>query len=143
MRKFYYLTAGLMLLTVWLQACATAVKPVCSHKAVYQAISFQDLTNYPVRIAIGPSNEGDHAQAQALIDGKWQWLEGDDFSVSTGYMDRVRGWKPDRYVSVEAFLTYFGYHVSRSMPVAERDNNMVPSTGGDYSSSRSIYRSPW
>ena len=143
MKKFGYPTAALILLCLCLQACATTVEPACSHKAVYQAISFHDLTGAPVRIAVGPSNKGDHAQAQARIDGTWEWLEGDDLSVSTGYKDKVWGWKPDRYVSVEAFLTYFGYHVSRRVHVAERDNNMVPSTGSDYSSSRSIYRSPW
>jgi hypothetical protein len=141
MKKLNYLGAALVLLGVWLQACATTVEPVCSHKAIYQAISFQDLTGAPVRIAVGPSNKGDHAQAQAKVDGKWEWLEGNDFSVSTGYMDRVRGWKPERYVSVEEFLKYFGYEVTSHVNIAESQDRRAPSTVGDYSSSRSLYRS--
>ena len=143
MKKSHYPAAALILLCLCLQACATTVEPACSHKAVYQAISFHDLTGHPVRIAVGRSNKGDHAQAQARIDGTWEWLEGDDLSVSTGYKDKVWGWKPQRYVSVEEFLRYFGYYVTSRVNLAERRDWRKPTTAGDYSSSRSIYRSPW
>ena len=143
MRTPYYLAAALILSTVWLQACATAVEPVCRHKAVYQAISFHDLTGHPVRIAVGPSDIGTHAQAQAQVDGKWEWLEQGEFGVGTGYKDTVPGFEPNRYESLEEFLRYFGYYASREVHVAERQDNGVPSTAGDYSSSRSLYRSPW
>jgi len=144
MKKSRYLGAALILLCVWLQACATTVEPVCRHKAVYQAISLHDLTGNPVRIAVGPSDIGTHAQAQAKVDGKWVWLEqGDEFGVSTGYKDTVPGFEPNQYDSVEEFLRYFGYQIDKRVRVAKRDDNMVPSTMGDYSSSRSIYRNPW
>ncbi|MBW1742835.1 MAG: hypothetical protein JRJ47_05315 [Deltaproteobacteria bacterium] len=143
MRKSYYLATGLIFLSVWLQACATTVDPLCSHKALYQAITFNDLTGAPVRIAVGPSHRGDHAQAQAQVDGKWEWLEGDDFGVVTGYMDRVRGFEPNQYVSVESFLNYMGYGVTKTVNLAQRKDLDFPATMGDYSSSRSIYRSPF
>jgi hypothetical protein len=143
MKKSRYLGVTLILLCVWLQACATTVEPVCRHKAVYQAISFHDITGDPVRIAVGPSDIGAHAQAQALVDGKWEWLEQGEFGVGPGYKDTVPGFEPNRYDSVEEFLRYFGYRASRRVHVAEREDNTVPNTTGDYSSSRSIYRSPW
>jgi len=141
MRKFHYLATVLILLSVWLQACATAVEPVCRHKALYQAISFHELTGAPVRIAVGTSDEGTHAQAQARVNGKWEWLEQGPFGVSTGYMDMLPGFTPKRYDSVEEFLRYFGYQVTRRVNVAQRADSDVPSSTGDYSSSRSIYRS--
>lgn len=49
-------------------------QPVCRHNAVYAAVVAGDF--YPVRIARGPAYDyGEwHAQAQALIKGKWQPL---------------------------------------------------------------------
>jgi hypothetical protein len=143
MRKSYCLAGALILLSVCLQACATAVETTCRHRALCQAISFHDLKGVPVRIAIGPSDEGLHAQAQAKVNGKWEWLEQGEFGVSTGYKDVVPGFEPNRYASVEDFLKYFGYQVTTRLDTAERADNEVPSTKDDYSSSRRIYRSPW
>ncbi len=143
MKKFHYLATVLIFLSVWLQACETVVDTLCRHRALYQAISFHDLTDAPVRIAVGPSDEGVHAQAQARVNGKWEWLEQGDFGVSTGYMDMVPGFTPKQYDSVEKFLGYFGYQATKRENVAERADPDFLWTTGDYSSSRSIYRSPF
>ncbi|MBW1744361.1 MAG: hypothetical protein JRJ47_13180 [Deltaproteobacteria bacterium] len=141
MRKSFYIAIVPILLSVWLQACATAVEPSCRHMALYQAITFRDLTGAPVRIAIGPSDKGLHAQAQAKVNSEWEWLEQGKFGVGTGYKDMVPGFEPDRYSSVEDFLKYFGYRVTRSIEVAKRADNEVPAASG-YSSSQTIYRRP-
>lgn len=131
MRKCFYLSIVAILLAVWLQACATAVDPSCRHMALYQAITFHDLTGAPVRIAIGPSDEGLHAQAQAKVNSKWEWLEQGRFGVSTGHKDMVPGFEPNRYSSVEDFLKYFGYRVVTGIEVAKRGNNEVPGANRD------------
>jgi hypothetical protein len=99
--------------------------------ALYQAITFHDLTGAPVRIAIGPSDTGLHAQAQAKVDNKWEWLEQGGFGVGTGHKDMVPGFEPNRYSSVEDFLKYFGYRVTGSTEVAEKGDNEVPGSSGD------------
>jgi hypothetical protein len=132
MRKSFYLATALVVLAVWLQACATtSVEPNCRHMALYQAITFHDLTGAPVRIAIGPSDEGLHAQAQAKVNGKWEWLEQGGFGVGTGRKDMLAGFEANRYSSVEDFLKYFGYRVTRSVKVAERADDELPGSIGE------------
>ena len=131
MKKPFYLAVVPILLSVWLQACATAVEPSCRHMALYQAITFRDLTGAPVRIAIGPSDEGLHAQAQAKVDGGWKWLEQGRFGIGTGHKDVVPGFEPNRYSSVEDFLKYFGYRVITGIDVAKMGNNKLPGANGD------------
>jgi hypothetical protein len=131
MKRFILLSIIVVLSGVWLQACATAVQPSCRHMALYQAITFRDLTGAPVRIAIGPSDEGLHAQAQAKVDGEWEWLEQGRFGVGTGHRDMVPGFEPNRYSSVEDFLKYFGYSVTRKIDVAKRGNSELPGANGE------------
>jgi hypothetical protein len=132
MRKSLYLATGLVVLAVWLQACATtSVEPNCRHMALYQAITFHDLTGAPVRIAIGPSDEGLHAQAQAKVNGNWEWLEQGGFGVGTGQKDVLPGFEPNRYSSVEDFLKYFGYQVTTRINVAKTADNELPGSIGD------------
>ncbi len=142
MKKRCCLVAVLIVFFVSLQACATAVQPLCTHRALYQALSFNQLTGQPVRIAIGPSDVGMHAQAQTeRVDGKWEWLEQGDFGVSTGYKDTVPGFEPNRYVSVEQLLQRLGYFVTSRSPIKVKADTETL-TSGDHSSSRSIYRDP-
>jgi len=131
MRKLVSLVIIAVVLAIWLQACATTgVEPSCRHMALYQAITFHDLTGAPVRIAIGPSDEGLHAQAQAKVNSEWEWLEQGTFGVGTGHKDMVPGFEPNRYSSVEDFLKYFGYSVMRSTAVAKRGNIELPGANG-------------
>jgi hypothetical protein len=140
MKKIHYLAIIAILIAASLQACATAVQPKCRHRALYQAISYKDLVGWPVRIAIGPSDVGMHAQAQAQRpDGTWEWLEQGEFGVGTGYKDMVPGFEPNQYVTVGEFLEWMGYSTTTRV-AATADNNTW--TAGDYSSSRSMYDNP-
>ena len=53
-----------------------SIEGVCKHQTTYAAYAFAE--KYPVRIAIGIraiyGKPGLHVQAQAQIDGKWEWL---------------------------------------------------------------------
>lgn len=140
MKQSVYLFAALIFFVVsFVLACSTTIDPKCTHRALYQAISFNEVTSYPVRIAIGPSELGLHAQAQAQRpDGKWEWLEQGDFGVGTGYKDRVPGFEPNQYVTVQEFLQRMGYSTSLVSRTAEGG----VWTTGDYSSSRTIYDNP-
>jgi hypothetical protein len=132
--------AVLAFLALSLQACSTTVEPLCAHRALYQAMSYSGLTGSPVRIAIGPSDLGTHAQAQAQRpDGEWEWLEQGDFGVGTGYKDRVPGFEVDHYVTIEGLLEILGYIVIKRIPM-KSDTGIL--TRGDYSSSSTIYRDP-
>ncbi len=55
-------------------SCAVAPKPICRHWAMFAAITYHDLTGAQVRIGggvSGPRADVGHAQAEALIEGKW------------------------------------------------------------------------
>ena len=88
-------------------SCGKTYVPVCRHDAVYHAITFSDIGGHDVRIAIGPSREYgvNHAQAQALIDGKWEYLEyGFDGRIQTGRQD---SFYPEKYISVKQFMRLY------------------------------------
>ena len=52
------------------------VKPRCWQNAYYQAVVVESELGLPTRIVVARNRatEGGHAQAQAYLDGKWQWL---------------------------------------------------------------------
>jgi hypothetical protein len=103
-------------------------------------MSFNEVTGWPVRIAVGRSHLGTHLQAQGQRpDGKWEWLEQGDFGVGVGYKDRVRDFEAKQYITVEQLLQELGYVVTKRIP-ARADNEIM--TCGNYSSSRSMYRDP-
>ncbi len=107
MRRFItYILCFAALLT----GCAlnrATVQPVCRHIAIYNALSYSDLTGSPVRIAIGHSAISDnlHAQAQALVDGEWRWLEKAPAGVDVGERDEF--W-PKEYVKVQDLVDLLG-----------------------------------
>lgn len=88
---------GMGICAILLDSCALPpqVDPVCRHEALYAAVSWGDLRNEPVRIAIGPTNKRIngtdefwwHAQAQAKVNGKWEWLEMNCSNVVVGSRD--------------------------------------------------------
>ncbi len=67
-----------------LAACAsTEGQPVmCRHRALMESAVMAE--KYPVRIVVGMTQMGEHAQAQALIDHKWRWLRTDGNRVFVG-----------------------------------------------------------
>ncbi len=84
-------------------SCSPTHAPLCKHDAVYQALTFGDQSGYPVRIAVGQSNlhkNKRHAQAQAYIDGKWEYLRIYDSSVGVGKKDRFN---PMAYYNIDDF----------------------------------------
>ncbi|KKS26148.1 MAG: hypothetical protein UU87_C0003G0068 [Parcubacteria group bacterium GW2011_GWA2_42_11] len=64
----------LLFIVILSTGCATSFQGVCRHEAIY-AVSVVG-ERYPVRIAVGKSAvpEG-HSQAQAFINGRWEWLK--------------------------------------------------------------------
>ena len=99
-RKCMYLILfGLILVS----ACKPAHVPLCRHNAVYQAVTFGDQSGYPVRIAVGRSTLSQskrHAQAQAYISGKWEYLKIYNSSVGVGSKDFF---KPVAYYNIDDF----------------------------------------
>jgi len=94
----------------FLSSCGTqAVYPVCRHKVIYCAMLYSDLRGVPVRLAVGYRFSSDgcsyglHTQAQAYIDGKWQWLVMDREVCMVGGKDL--GFRPEYYIPLTpAFL---------------------------------------
>jgi len=80
--------AGIVI-AIWLQGCGydMSIRPVCRHTATLCAITMGE--DYPVRICSGsvPGSHTRHAQAEAMIDGKWQPLTFSGGVVSVGRMD--------------------------------------------------------
>ena len=60
-----------IILILFLSGCGN--RAVCRHEALTAAI-VEAENGYQVRIVSGTTNFGRHAQAQAFIDGEWQWL---------------------------------------------------------------------
>ena len=97
-----------ILLSFLLLGCATTptFRSKCAAKALYAAmtIGLQEDPKIPVRIAYGTtSNPGTtHVQAQAFIDGKWEFLKiiGPD---EVGIGKKYKSFTIKRYVSVETF----------------------------------------
>jgi len=99
----YFLVCIVIIL--WpISGCSTIVHPRCRHNAIYQAITFSDLTGCPVRIAVGPTPIPGiaHAQAQAFVDGEWKWLTQGPNGIGTGF--KYPFFTVKEYVSVEEAL---------------------------------------
>ena len=94
---FVLFAVGLYFLT----GCGPEVMPVCRHKAAFAALTYGE--QFPVRIAIGPSDRSEnyHAQAQAYIEGQWVWLETGNTLITTGSQDTFN---PIRYFTFDEYL---------------------------------------
>jgi len=92
----------ILFIVLLLSSCATnhTFKPVCRHYALLQAQVVGEY--YPVRIIVGETKDGGlHAQAQAKIADKWQWLNSDRAWVyvgNTNYLVKIR-----RYFSLKDY----------------------------------------
>jgi hypothetical protein len=74
-----YLRASLICLivcalcvVVWLQGCSQGIMGACRHDSTL-AIAIAG-EKWPVRVVVGDRQGALHSQAQAWIDGKWEWL---------------------------------------------------------------------
>ena len=96
----------ILLCSLFVVGCAATQtwEPVCKHRAIYAAIIVGEY--HPVRIGIGPSTRTDgiyHAQAEVLINGKWQPLRLFFSEVVTGEQD---SFIPQRYVTIEQAMKW-------------------------------------
>ena len=82
MKKFLLF---LIILTFFLGCAHSLGEMVCRHEATVCALVAGE--KYPVRIVLGHSKKysgiSQHAQAQAYVNGKWEWLHlcGDDVLI--------------------------------------------------------------
>lgn len=63
-----------------------SIKGICRHSATYAAVVYGE--RYPVRICGGTRYGYAHSQAQAEIDGEWEWLQVSFPTVYVGSKDR-------------------------------------------------------
>jgi hypothetical protein len=66
-----------VLIVLLFVGCAShSVKPVCRHWAIFEAVTYNNLTGCETRIIGYPTkaNKG-HAQAQARLADGWHWLK--------------------------------------------------------------------
>ena len=75
---------------------------MCGHEAIYCARTAR-YNGHEQRIWLGPveGEEEEHTQAQAKINGAWEWLKMDGKNVIIGEVDR--GFNPTREYSLENF----------------------------------------
>ena len=72
MNNYYRVFLG-VIVPVFLMSCTASWQPQCRHQALYTAAVLQE--DYRVQIVTGLTPRGQrHAQAQACISGRWEWL---------------------------------------------------------------------
>ena len=104
----FRIMCAILVIFPFVAACAPAHMPKCRHIAVYEAITFGDQSDCPVRIAVGKSTietEKWHSQAQAFVGGKWEYLEiYDNTYIGVGVRE---SFDPEAYYSVDDFRRSF------------------------------------
>jgi hypothetical protein len=76
------------------------VQPVCRHTAIACGLAASE--RYPVRIARGRLTLAKHAQAQAMVNGKWYFLRRmGRYCVFTPKSDRFR---VDEYTTLKEYM---------------------------------------
>jgi hypothetical protein len=84
---------GLLGVVILAAGCATSFQGVCRHESLYAAAVVGE--SYLVRIAVGKSDMGTHAQAQAKINGQWEWLKVSWPNVAISTQDKF---SPNEYI---------------------------------------------
>ncbi len=110
----YSIIAATLLLLL-LVSCATVnVKPRCWQNAYYQAVVVETELGLPTRIVIGRNRatEGGHAQAQAFLNGRWQWLSQSNRPTIVIENRKDRAWskinKPAQFYTKEQVVSIWG-----------------------------------
>ena len=88
----------------WFQRlfCGHSIKGICRHSATYAAIVYGE--RHPVRICGGQIGDYAHTQAQALIDGGWEWLQVSFPTVYVGGKDS--GFEPNIIIEMSDWLRH-------------------------------------
>lgn len=90
-----------------LAGCSPLWSPNCGSMSIYQA-HVMTIRGHETRIAITPTETPGiyHAQAQALVNGKWEWLESDYAQVWIG--EKESGFPVAEYKTLRAAVETYG-----------------------------------
>jgi hypothetical protein len=113
---FIICVAILLLLLMGCQTLPT-IYPKCRHYAVLQALAFGE--QYPVRIGVGPTTRNPevwHAQAEALIGGKWMPLSQQPTAIYPANRDH---YKPIRYVGIQEALKWWKIAIRKGVIIGD------------------------
>ena len=100
---------SLVFLVLFLIGCVHQWYPACRHTALFTASVVGE--DYPVRFVIGTYKGEKHVEAQAKIDGEWQWIGMYKFSNKYNFIMTKRGnlaFIPEVIVSYEEFMEKMG-----------------------------------
>lgn len=108
MKKSLLLAACLMMAA----GCAAIDRdywgPNCGGYSMFQAHTMI-RNGYPSRIAVTPTDDPNifHAQAQAMINGKWEWLKSDPALVWIG--EKESEYPVIQFMTVKESISYARY----------------------------------
>jgi hypothetical protein len=111
---YFIILTILLLLSLLVSCTGVDIRPKSWQNAYYQAVVVESEFGLPTRIAVGRNKitEGSHAQAQAYINGRWQWLSLSRRPVILIENTKDRAWskikKPVEYYSKEKVFKMWG-----------------------------------
>lgn len=112
--KYFIIVVTLLLLSLLVSCASVDVKPRCWQNAYYQAVVVETELGLPTRIVIGRNRatEGGHAQAQAFLNGRWQWLSQSNRPTIVIENRKDRAWskinKPAQFYTKEQVVSIWG-----------------------------------
>ena len=110
----YFVIVTPLLLSLLISCTGVDIKPRCWQNAYYQAVVVESELGLPTRIVVGRNRitEGGHAQAQAYINGRWQWLSLSNRPVVVLEDRKDRAWseieKPLEFYTKEKVFEMWG-----------------------------------
>lgn len=109
-----FVIVTMLLLSLLISCTGVDIRPRCWQNAYYQAVVVESELGLPTRIAVGRNRitEGGHAQAQAYINGRWQWLSLSSRPVVVIEDRKDRAWsaieKPPEFYTKEKVFEMWG-----------------------------------
>ena len=102
-----FLFFGIAGALIFITGCYSVMTPKCRHQALYAAIVAAE-NGHPVRIWSGPTGRGtSHAQAQASIADRWEWLDvgqfGEIYTTEQDNFIPTYLWTADEYYSTRFY----------------------------------------
>jgi len=110
----YFFIVTTLLLSLLISCTGVDIRPRCWQNAYYQAVVVESELGLPTRIAVGRNQifEGGHAQAQAYINGRWQWLSLSNRPLVMIEDRKDRAWseikKPPEFYTKEKVVEMWG-----------------------------------